>query len=99
MKWYKLNEKTPKNKTFVVIYVGVLPEIIDSRYDRTVYNTYRLALYTDGKWLDIENFDVNLADTYYIDKWIEIPFENKEGNDCKLEMLDPIENRFNILDL
>lgn len=101
MKWNKPSEKTPRDKTLVVIWGGKGPEVIDSRYDRTVYNTYKLALYTDNKWLDVEdwNFDINLADKYRIDKWIEIPFEHGEGYYHKLELLDFIENRFEILDL
>jgi len=101
LKWYRSNEKTPKDKTLVVIWGGRGPDIIDSRYDRTVYNTYKLVLYFDNKWLDIDdfNFDVNLADTYRIDKWIEIPFEHGEGYYHKLEKINSIKDRFEILDL
>ena len=107
MKWYNPSEKTPKDKTLVVVWgsSGHRPDVLDSRYDRTVYNTYKLALYSDNKWLDIAdfNFDVNLADTYNIDKWIEVPFEygfkHGKGYYHKLEKLDPIDDRFEILDL
>ncbi len=103
MKWYKPSEELPKDKTLVVVWgsSGQVPDVIDSRFDRTVYNTYKLALYIDSKWLDVVdfNFDVNLADTFRVDKWIEVPFEHGEGYYHKLEQLDPISDRFEILDL
>ena len=99
MKWYKITEKNPRNKTLVAIwYSQCLCQPVDPRYDTTVYNTYKLAFYEDGRWIDYEDHETNLANKYRIDKWCEIPFEHGKRLDKKIK-LDPIKDRFEILDL
>jgi hypothetical protein len=80
MKWYKVEEKLPKDKTLVVVWYGAKTEVVDGRIDRTVYNTYKMAFYEDGLWKDMSDFsdfNKNLADKYRIDKWYEIPSASK----------------------
>ena len=99
MKWYEVKEKNPRNKSLVVIWYGQnIPQPVDDSIDITVYNTYMLAFYEDGKWLDIEYPEINLANKYRIDKWYNIPFKHGKILDKKV-MLDPIRDRFEILDL
>ena len=99
MKWYKITEKNPSNKSLVAIWYHYNHhQPIDSRYDPTVYNSYKLAFYEDGKWLDLEDFETNLANKHRIYKWYEVPFEHGGKLDEKIE-LDPIGDRFEILDL
>ena len=99
-KWYKTSEKLPDDRTLVAIWYGTIrPQPVDHRYDVTVYNLYRMAYYEGGKWLDCEDIDINLSDKYRIDSWCEIPFQNGKSLKSELVEVEPIGNRFDILDL
>ena len=98
MKWYKITEKNPRNKGLVAIwYRQNFYQPVDSRYDITVYNSYMFAFYKNKKWLDLDTYQVDLASKYRIDKWCEVPFH--DGRTSDEEILDPIKDRFSILDL
>jgi hypothetical protein len=101
MKWYHPSEKLPSNNSIVVIWYGTGLEVVDPKIDRTVYNWYQLAFYTDNEWETTAGF--SLAENTRIDAWCEVPRYIKDieqiEEKAKQVEAEKIKDRFELLDL
>ena len=109
MKWYKYNEKKPKEQTFAILYISseLDGQPVDFRYNEMVYKFYKLGRYHDGCWRDpylsLLNTLSNLENIFNIKGWCEISLFSEDKRileeDKRILEKDRIKDRFEILDL
>lgn len=104
MEWHNPKDKLPTNNSLVIIWYGTDVRFLDSRYDRNLYNLYKIAHYFDGCWWDAEEPGKEIDTSRYgmfIYAWSEfsrVPEEIEMTEKLKeVEDEERINDRFEIL--